>query len=120
MRAVSPHSIADRGAEEYYLSVPYKLPAGAHVTRIGWEAEAPPRTWVKAQLRFGGTAAELAKAVWQGPDGGAEWYEGPQAVQEVETAGQWVQYRLALGAWNGCGTPRVTAVDVQYEEPAQL
>ena len=119
MTAVSPHSIADRGAEEYYLSVPYKLPAGAHVTRIGWEAEAPPRTWVKAQLRFGGTAAELEMAAWQGPDGDTEWYERPQAVQAVESAGQWVQYRLALGAWNGCGTPRVTAVDVHYEEPAQ-
>ena len=119
MRAVSPQSIADRGAEEYYLSVPYKLPAGARVTRIAWEAETPPRTWVKAQLRFGGTTAELEMAAWQGPDGDAEWYERPQAVQAVESAGQWVQYRLALGAWNGCGTPRVTAVDVHYEEPAQ-
>ena len=119
MRAVSPHSIADRGAEEYYLSAPYKLPAGARVTEIAWEAETPPRTWVKAQLRFGDTAAELETAAWQGPDGDTEWYERPQAVQAVESAGQWVQYRLALGAWNGCGTPRVTAVNVQYEEPAQ-
>ena len=114
MRAVSPHSIADRGGEEYYLSAPYRLPAGASVTEFVWEAETPPRTWVKAQLRFGDTAAELETAAWQGPDGDTEWYERPQAVQAVESAGQWVQYRLALGAWNGCGTPRVTAVDVLY------
>ncbi len=119
MTAVSPHSIADRGAEEYYMSAPYKLPAGAQVTGIAWEAETPPRTWVKAQLRYADTAEKLEEALWQGPGEGVEWFESPQAVQSVETAGQWVQYKLALGAWNGSGTPRVTAVDVQYEEPAQ-
>ena len=115
MTAVSPHSIHDRGAEEYYVSAPYKLPAGARVTEISWQAETPPRTWVKAQLRFGDTAAALEGAAWQGSGDGAEWMEGPQALQAAATAGQWVQYRLALGAWNACGTPRVTAVEVQYE-----
>ena len=115
MTAVSPHSIADRGAEEYYVSAPYKLPAGARVTEISWQAETPPRTWVKAQLRYGDTAAALEGAAWQDPGDGAEGIEGPQALQEEATGGQWVQYRLALGAWNACGTPRVTAVDVQYE-----
>ncbi len=119
MTAVSPHSIADRGAEEYYLSAPYKLPAGARVTEISWEAETPSRTWIKAQLRFGDTAAQLEGAAWQGPEEGAAWFERPQTVQEAATTGQWVQYKLALGAWNACGTPRVTAVDVHFEEPAQ-
>ena len=115
MTAVSPHSIHDRGAEECYMSAPFKLPAGARVTEISWQAETPPRTWVKAQLRFADTAAALERAAWQGSGDGAEWIEGPQALQAEATAGQWVQYRLALGAWNACGTPRVTAVDVQYE-----
>ena len=120
MTAVSPHSIADRGPEEFYLSAPYELPAGARVTEIAWEAETPPRTWVKAQLRFGSSEEDLEEAAWQGPDGEATWFESPQAVSPLNQPGPWVQYRLALGAPNACGTPRVTCVDVHYEGPAQL
>ena len=119
MTAVSPHSIADRGPEEFYLSTPYKLPNGARVTGIEWEAETPPRTWVKTQLRFGGTEEDLEGADWQGPDAGPTWFERPQAVGALNHSGPWVQYRLALGAHNACGTPRVTAVDVHFELPAQ-
>ena len=118
MMAVSPHSITDRGAEEQYLSAPYKLPAGARVTGIAWEAETPPRTWVKAQLRFAETSAALEEAAWRGAEGDGGWFERPQAAQAEGFGGQWVQYRLALGAWNGCGTPRVTEVDMHYEVPA--
>ena len=119
MAAISPHSIADRSAEEYYLSAPFKLPVAACVTEIGWEAETPPRTWVKAQLRFAHTSDGLKKAIWQGPAGGGSWFERPQAVQAEGFGGQWVQYRLALGASNACGTPRVSWVEVHYGEPAQ-
>ncbi|MYC95995.1 MAG: hypothetical protein F4X14_13625 [Caldilineaceae bacterium SB0661_bin_32] len=119
MTAVSPHSIADRGPEEYYQSAPCKLPEGAHVTEIAWEAETPPRTWVKAQLRFGSTEEDLEEAAWQGSDGDATWFESPQVAGALNQSGQWVQYRLALGASNACSTPRVTAVDVHYELPAQ-
>jgi len=120
MTAVSPHSIADRGPEEFYLSAPYELPDGARVTEIEWEAETPPRTWVKAQLRFGSSEEDLEEAAWRGPDGEATWFESPQAVSPLNQPGPWVQYRLALGAPNACGTPRVTCVDVHYEGPAQL
>ncbi|MCY3710234.1 MAG: FG-GAP-like repeat-containing protein [Caldilineaceae bacterium] len=120
MTAVSPHSIDARGPEEYYLSTPCKLPDGARATEISWEAETPSRTWVKAQLRFGGTEEELEEAAWQGPDGDATWFERPQPVGALSQTGQWVQYKLALGARNACGTPRVTAVDVLYELSAQL
>ena len=114
MTAVSPHNIADRGPEEYYQSAPYKLPADARVREISWEAKTPPRTWVKAQLRIAATAPELEEANWQGPDGEGTWFEAPQAVYSLEHAGPWIQYRLALGARNGCGTPRVTSVDVHF------
>ena len=117
MTAVSPHSIADRGPEEYYFSAPYRLPAGARVTEIEWKAETPPRTWVKAQLRFGSTDEDLEEAAWQGPDGEATWFESPQAAGALNQPGYWVQYRLALGASNACGTPRVTSVEVHYDEP---
>ncbi len=119
MTAVSPHSIADRGPEEFYVSTPYKLPSDAEVSGITWEAETPPRTWVTAQLRFGSTEKDLEEAVWRGPGGEATWYERPQAAGAMNQSGPWVQYRLALGAHNACGTPRVTAVDVHFDLPAQ-
>ena len=70
MAAISPHSIADRSAEEYYLSAPFKLPVAACVTEIGWEAETPPRTWVKAQLRFADTSGGLEESGLAGSGGG--------------------------------------------------
>lgn len=115
MTAVSPHSIADLGEEEFYLSAPHELPPGARVTGIAWQAETPPRTWVKAQLRFGSSKAELEEATWQGPDRGPDWFEEPHAPLASMAAGQWVQYRLALGAKNGCGTPRVGSVEITFE-----
>ena len=115
MTAVSPHSIADRGPEEFYLSAPFKLPAGARVTEIEWEADTPPCTWVKAQLRCGDSEDDLENTAWQGPDGDGTWFESPQAVGALGQSGPWVQYRLALGARNGCGTPRVTEIFVHYE-----
>ena len=39
-----------------------------------------------------------------------------QAVDGAAFAGQWVQYRLALGAVNSGRTPRVTEVAVIYTE----
>ncbi len=118
MVAVGPHNIADRGPEEYYLSAPFKLPADACVTEIAWQAEIPPQTWVKAQLRFADASEELEEATWMGPDAGDSWFENRQTVRAEECAGRWVQYRLALGAWNSCGTPRVTEVKVHYGKPA--
>lgn len=115
MTAISPHSIADRGEEEFYVSAPHELPPGARVTGIAWQAETPPRTWVKAQLRFGSSKAELEEERWQGPNGGPEWFEEPQASLATGATGCWVQYRLALGAKNGCGSPRVKSVDITCE-----
>ncbi len=101
---LDPGNIADRGHEEYYTSAPFRLPVGARVTGIDWEAQVPERTWVRAQLRFAQTEDELAKAQWQ---------DAPQAVESPQQ-GRWVQYRLALGAKWGCRTPRVTRVTVKY------
>ena len=116
MTAVGPGNIVDRGPEEYYLSRPFKLPPGAAVTAIGWEADEPPKTWVRAKLRFAPTAAALEQAAWVGPDNGADGFANGQAVDAAAFAGQWVQYRLALGAANSGRTPRVTKVAVTYAE----
>jgi hypothetical protein len=117
----------DRGPEEYYVSSPFKLPEGACVTTISWEADVPKKTWVKAQLRFADTEAELEQSPWIGAEGEGSWFENhlgctvhEKVHQEVRSqrSGAWIQYRLALGAVNSGGTPRVTEVEVYYDGPA--
>ncbi|MDP6354579.1 MAG: VCBS repeat-containing protein [Planctomycetota bacterium] len=115
MTSVGPGNQRDRGLEEYYESVPYPLPKGATPVQIGWTAEIPTKTWVRAQLRTASTSEGLLSAKWSGPDGEDSWYECSQPVAHHGEYGRWVQYRLALGAINGVSTPRVTAVHLKYE-----
>ncbi|MBO9607165.1 MAG: VCBS repeat-containing protein [Paenibacillaceae bacterium] len=114
--SVDAGNIMDRGPEEYYVSAAFELPEGAAVERIGWEAEVPVKTWVKAQLRSAASREQLAMAVWCGPDGQADWFENGQSAARMPLAGQWIQYRLALGAVNGGNSPRVTEIRVDYAQ----
>ena len=114
MTALQPGNILDAGPEEYYVSAPHEIPAGKSVTGLDWAADCGPGTWVRAQVRWADSVRVLERAAWHGPDGEDTWYEAPQSVS-VSGAGPWVQYRLALGAANGGGTPRVTEVRLEIE-----
>lgn len=116
MSCVSPGNLLDRGPEEYYVSAPHRLPGPARVTGIRWEAITPSRTWVKAQLRCAASAEALDRSPWTGPrSASGAWFTGSGAEPAGVPEARWVQYRLALGAVNGCGTPRVSEVSVEYE-----
>ena len=114
MRAVDPGNILDRGPEEHYVSEPFRLPEGYAVTEVSWKAELPPKTWVKAQLRFADSEAGLATGEWTGSEGPDSGFENAQKVNAAAFRGKWVQYRLALGAVSGGGTPRVSEVRIGY------
>ena len=114
MLHVQPGNIMDSGSQEYYTSASYQLPTDACVKQITWEAELPPKTWVRAQLRFARSEAELAKAAWTGPTGDESWFEKEQEMTLPDHPSPWVQYKLALGATNSGNTPRVTEVRVLY------
>jgi hypothetical protein len=105
MTATGPGNIMDAGADEYYVSCAYRLPDGAAVEDISWEAAEPPGTRVGAQMRFAGSEDALSDASWQGPQGPGSWHENGDRV--ATKPGAWIQYRLALTAVNGAGTPRV-------------
>lgn len=115
MISAEPGNQHDRGPEEYYVSEPFKLPDGCTVSQVSWQGDLPPRTWVKAQLRFAADRENLNHSPWLGPRGKGDWFSGDQRMSAHEYADRWVQYRLALGAWNGCATPRVTEVSIHYE-----
>ena len=112
---LTPGNQRTRQDEEYYESSPFELPEDASVTSISWKAAVPKKTWVKAQLRFAETKAELAKATWSGPKGSGSWYVKDEPVCGEERTGPWVQYRLALGSQDGIDTPRVEEVTVGYK-----
>ena len=113
MSSVEPANVADRGPEEFYTSESFELPEGVRATAISWEADVPPKTWVKAQVRSAETKEGLDGSAWDGGDRRDRWLESGEPVAELGR-GRWVQYRLALGAVNGGRTPRVSRVDVSY------
>ena len=115
MSCISPGSQRDRGPEEYYESSPFQLPPRTAATRISWEAEIPPKTWLKAQCRWADSRKQLADAIWTGPGGPDTWFNKVQTIDHDAAAGRWLQYRLVLGAKNGVATPRVTEVSIEME-----
>ena len=114
MTAVGPGNIVDRGPEEYYTSAPFELPRDARVEKIIWDADIPPKSWVRAQLRCATTEDNLESAEWFGSGGLGSWYENGQAVSHLRHTDRWIQYRLALGALHGGSSPRVRRVAVRY------
>ena len=71
--SVDPGSLVDRGPDEYYSSAPFELPDGSSVASISWETETPPKSWVRAQLRFADTQDGLETAMWERPNGSDNW-----------------------------------------------
>ena len=114
MTRVGSGNQRDRGPEELYTSAPYELPDGVEALRVNWEADVPEGTWVRAQVRVAETEEALAQAAWLGPEGEGSWGGYGDAIALPTAQARWMQYRLALGARDGCGTPRVSAVRVSW------
>ncbi|WP_168735695.1 FG-GAP repeat domain-containing protein [Cohnella fermenti] len=109
-------NVMDRGPEEYYESRAIELPMGSGLTGISWTADLAPKTWVKAQIRTAASKESLLGAAWQGPDGTADSWYGNGAESSAPLAGPWIQYKLALGALNSGGTPRVSEIRLIYDQ----
>jgi len=105
-------SIMDRGDEEYYESRPIALPDAANIVGMSWQAEIPLKTWVKAQIRVAASEQALSDAPWHGPEGAGSWFVTSGQSLAFPLGGAWAQYRLALGAVNSGGTPRVSEVAI--------
>jgi FG-GAP-like repeat len=115
MTCMAPANQRDGGPEEFYESSVFELPGNVRLTAIAWEADVPPKTWLKAQLRTADARDDLSRAPWTGPEGAGSWFAKPAAVPPG-VAGRWVQYRLALGATNGVASPRVREVEIRYAQ----
>lgn len=114
MVGVDLGNVYDRSPEEYYISAPVELCDGENVAKIWWEATVPVKTWVHAMLRAADTVEELKKLPFVGSDGTAKtYYENGTTVSGLD--GKFVQYKLAIGAINNIGTPRITEVCLETE-----
>jgi hypothetical protein len=102
------------GPEEFYISPPCPIPQGMVPDRIDWDAAVPDGTWLKAQVRTAESQAALHDAPWHGKRGEGDWLERGQTMGTLTRGSRWLQYRLALGAPNGAGTPRVSEIRVSW------
>ncbi|MCC6681450.1 MAG: VCBS repeat-containing protein [Phycisphaeraceae bacterium] len=119
MYSTQPGNVFDGGEREYYISEAFHLPPNHTVKRVAWEADLSPKTWVELQLRFASRMALLDDVPWLGPDGPGTWYRNEECVNAAFQTGQWMQYRLALGAASCAGTPRVRQVNIFHADCQQ-
>lgn len=112
---VDPGNVLDRGHEEYYTSAPYGLSHAAGITSFGCTAAVPAKTWVHAQFRTAASEEALEHMPWRGPTGTASWFTPGQRVDKTLFHGKWMQYRLAIGAYNSLNTPRISEVIIHFE-----
>lgn len=111
MSAVDPGNVMDRGNNEYYYSEIYTIPKGMAVKSASWEAEMPSYCWVQMQLRHGESEDALKASPWIDTI-----VENGQNLSKLGLKSGFIQYRLALGAKCGCGTPRVTSVTIEFDD----
>ena len=109
-------NIYTRKLEEYFESEPFQTDAKGRFTRIGWDAELPPGSSVKFQVRTAAARSELKSQPWQGWTGKGTYYEvNGERLRGLPSDHRWIQYRAVLGSDFGAGWPIVNEVRIYYE-----
>ena len=104
------------GAEEFYTSPAFELPRGARLRKIYWDADVPPKTWVKARICSALSRTDLVSAWQPSPHSHAQWLPNHQDLRNLPLAGPFIGFQLALGAVNSGRTPRVRQVTMTYDD----
>ena len=118
MMPVDPGNILDRKSEEFYTSAAHSFNEMVILGTVFWEAELPPKTWVKLWVRTGNTLHELESKSFCGAGGEDSWYENGDKIMSQPC--KYAQFKLALGSVNGASTPRVSEVVLNYETKKRL
>ena len=121
--AMGPHLASSRDFGNAYTREPlenYVSPVqdlrGRRPRRISWEATVPDSTGLRLQLRGADSEDGLSAAAWTGPEGEGSYYEvSDSTVVGLEEA-RWLQYRATLVHTNGCRSPQLTEVRVEFGE----
>ncbi len=90
-------NILDRGFSEYYYSESYAIDSNCTVCGATFEGEVPNKTSVTITVR----------------KNGGEWV-APENVELKK--GDTLEYRVELYAYNCLTTPRITKIDIEFQE----
>ena len=83
--------------------------------RLSWTAEVPEKTRLCFQLRWAETEDGLEAAPWCGPEGEGTYYEQSGAqIRDVPGSARYLQYRAGLMSLNGCRSPKLEEVRVDF------
>lgn len=116
MVSIDVGNIFDRGSEEYYTSSIIEVKEGDSLHKIGWEADIPKKTWIKAKIRTADNKEELNCKPFIGPDRTEKsYYRDGDVIELSSKKCRYVQYTLALGAVNSINTPRIYSVFFEIE-----
>ncbi|MFH1006833.1 MAG: VCBS repeat-containing protein [Candidatus Latescibacterota bacterium] len=100
---------------ESYISPAYDM-TGLKPVRLSWKADIPEKTQIKFQLRWAESVEKLEAAPWAGPAGEDSFYEEPaEEIGTVGEAARWLQYKAILVSLNGCRSPRLEEVRVDFK-----
>jgi len=109
-------NIRDRSLTFDYMSSPRDC-EGKRPSALRWDAQLPPRTALKFQLRSAATREALRNAAWTGPDGLNSFYTAPGPVKGLKglPEGAWLQYRAVFDTFNGANSPVLDTVEITFE-----
>lgn len=114
-----PGNARTREPAETYLSPPFAL-QGRTPTRLAWDADIPPTTSLRFQLRWAESEGRLKTAQWQGPSKEDDWFEiSGSTVPAMPHAMQVIQYRAKFISPYDVASPRLREVRVDLESSAQ-
>ena len=104
-----------RKPQEAYISPPFDMDSMT-ADRIHWQADVPPPSKLRFQLRWAATANELTETEWTGPGGADTYFEqSGQAVNIPPGDAHWLQYRAVFVSPYGCRSPRLREVRVDLK-----
>lgn len=109
MSTVDIGNIMDRSGNEYYYSEIYEMPEEKDRVTVNWKATMGSRCNVWMQIRCSDTVDGIEKVSWSENIGNGE------TIPSSILVGKYMQYRLNLFAQSGCGTPRVSSVEIHFE-----
>ena len=99
---------------ENYISPAYDAESLKPI-KISWKAETSQHTGVKIQLRGGDSLQELESAAWNGPAGTNTFYDkSGQEITAAEKPFKWLQYKATLISTNGCRSPKLEEVRLDF------
>jgi len=114
MTVTDPGNVFDRRLSYSYVSPAKEIAGASRLGAINWNADTPPGTSLRFQVRSAKTADGLALAKWEGARGVDSDFTSPAISAGLRLHGPWVQFQAILENPGG-GLPILSAVTLEFE-----